>query len=84
VLEAEGMAEREHELTDSHAIGVGQAQHGELARIDLHDGDVDARVTANYAAGEAPPVCEPDLDPFRGLHHVSVGDDGAVRIDDEP
>src|SRR5207245_8901447 len=48
VLEAEGMAEGQHELADADAIGVGQREGGQaLDAVELEQCEVDATVAAD-------------------------------------
>ena len=56
---------------------------GQVVGVDLEDGHVGVGVGAHHLGLELPAVEQPDGDLLGALHHVVVGQDVAVRRDDE-
>ena len=84
LLEAERMAQRQHELADPHAVRVAEGQHGQVARaVDPDQGEIDPVVLAGDLAHEPPTVGHPDLDGVTDVDDVGVRHEQAGRVDEE-
>src|SRR3989442_395320 len=79
----ERIPDREHPLPDADGIGVPELRGGQAVRVDLDDGDVGAGVGSHDARRELPLVEELYRDAIGARNHVVVGQDVAVRGDDE-
>ncbi len=83
MLETERVADRQHPLAHSQGVGVPQRDTGEIAGVDLDDGDVRIRVAPHHLRAELPTVEQPHVEEIESLHDVVVGHDVAVGRDDE-
>ncbi len=83
VFEVERRADRDHPFADADLAGIADAQAGQVARVDLQQGDVAALVGAQHLGLEFAPVGERDDDLVRALDHVGIGQHVAVVRDDE-
>ena len=84
MAEAEGVAHRHHPVAHPHLFGVGKRDMGKrLLRLHLEECQVRLRVRADEARGQLALVVEDDGDLLRTRHDMVVGDDMAVRRDDE-
>ena len=79
----ERIADREHPLPDADGVGVPELRRGQAVGVDLDDGDVGAGVGPHDPRRELPLVEELHRDAIGARHHVVVGQDVAVRRDDE-
>ncbi len=81
---AEGVADRDHRLADHEVGRAAERDHGQpLARLHAEDGDVRVGVGADELRVELPAVGERHVDAAGAEDHVLVGEDGAVRGDDD-
>ena len=82
---ASGEPSRHHELARPEVVGAAQRHHLQAARRDAHGGEVGLDVDVLDGAGEGAAILQPDLHGrVRLVHHdVRVGQDEAVRRDDE-
>ncbi len=86
VLQAERVADRQHEVAHLHLVGIAELHLHEVLRIlDLQDCDVGAWVGADHLGLQAAVVMQDDLDFLGIVDDVVVGEDVALRgIDDDP
>jgi hypothetical protein len=78
------MAQRQHELADPQPVRVAEAQRGQISHaLDAEHGEIDPVVTPDHLRREASAVVEPHLGRRHAVDHVGIGDDHAVRVDDE-
>ena len=83
MAEAERVANREHEVADSHSLGVADRHVGQSTGLDLDDGNIGSGIRADYLCIKHFAVDRRNLDLVRLVHHVVVGEDIAVfRVDD--
>ena len=81
--EAEWIADREHPVTDA-GILVGELHIRELLRsLDLEQSHVGTRIGADQRCGKFVAVLERHRDVFGVLNHMVVGDEVAVRRNEE-
>ena len=80
---AQGVADREHPLAHAGGVGVAEAHGRQVARVNLDDGHVRRRIGAHDLGGELTLVVQPHHHAVRARNHVIVGEDVAVRRDDE-
>ncbi len=81
---AERIADRDRPFTDQDVVRVAERSGGEVPRIDLEDGEVRYLVRLDQLGGKLPAVHEGD-DDLGGIgDDMLVGEDVAVRGDDEP
>ena len=84
VAEIERAADGHDPVAHLGRVGIAQLENGErLLRLDLDDGDVGARVLAEDLRVVALARGQGDGDAVGFVHHVTVGHDGAVGVDDE-
>jgi hypothetical protein len=84
-VETERAAECQHPVADLHRPAV--AEFDGLQRsgvLDADDGDIGAGVGLDVGGDELTAVVQPDAHLIRSGHHVVVGHNHAVRVDDEP
>ena len=84
MAETEGIADRHHPVADPDLAGIAERGMGKrLFCLHLEEGEVRLRVRAYEARGELALVVEGDGDLPGAGHDMMVGDDMAVRRDDE-
>ena len=84
LLEAEGVTEGEDELADPEALRVPEGEDRQpLSRVDLDQGEIHPGVPSEHRPREPSPRREPDLDGQGILDDVGVGDEVAIRVDQE-
>jgi hypothetical protein len=79
----EGRADREHPFAHLHRARIAELDGGKPGRVDLHHRDVGRLVGAEHLALELAPVDEAHAHFIGAFHHVRIGEDHAVRLDDE-
>jgi hypothetical protein len=80
---AERIADRHHRLTDLKRRRIAERNHWQPGGVDLQEGEICLGVAPHHLGGEFPPVVELHLDIGGVLDDVIVGDDVAVRVQDE-
>ena len=83
VLEAEGGADGQHPFTDPGIAGAAHLHRGQVLGRNLEHGHIAGLVQAHHLGLELPLVVELDGNLVGAVHHVSIGQDGAVGRDDE-
>ena len=84
LVRSKGLPHGEHPIPDAHVIAVSPRQSSESVGVNAQDGDVRGRIAPDQFSGERAVVVEPDFDGIRPLDDVVVGDDEAVRRQDDP
>ena len=84
-VEAEGIADRDHRVTDAYGVGVAHGERSERARrgLDAEDCEVGGRVGPDHFGLHRVAVREAHGDPARVADDVVVRDDVAGLVDDE-
>ena len=83
VLEAERRAHRHDPLADLDVLGMADAHHRQVLRLDLEQRDVAVPIGAYHFCSELPAVGQLDIDFLGAVDHVGVGENVAVGADDE-
>ncbi len=83
LFEAERCADGQHVIAYAQRVGRSEVHAGQAAGIDLQDGDVGCRVTAQHLCVEFPPVGQFHADAIGIAHDVRIGENQSVRTDDE-
>jgi len=84
VAQAEGAADGDHPVADLQLVGVAQVDRGQLALGgNLQERHVGLLVAADHLGRIGPLVGQLHPDLGGVVHHVVVGEDVAVRADDE-
>ena len=83
LADAEGIADREHDVADQQFIGIGEVERREFLFAVLHaqHGQIGAAVLEHDLGLELALVGERNLDLIGALDDVVVGDDEPGRID---
>lgn len=80
---AERAAEGKDSLSGMQLAGVAPGDAGEAGRVNLDDSEIGQLVDTDELAGEDAAIVEGDLDVRGAVDDVAVGDDVAVRGDDD-
>ena len=85
LADAEGVADREHQVTDLELVGIAELGKGQVALGALHleHGEVGPLIAEHHLAIEFAAVAERHLDLVRIGDDVVVGDDDPGGIDDD-
>ena len=82
---AERAADGDRELADLERGRIAERRHGQVRyAVDLDDGQVGQSVEAVCGAGQPAIVVEPDRDRLGARDDVSVGENPATRVVDDP
>ena len=82
-LVAQRVPDGQYPLADALVVAVAQRDRLEILRVDLEHGDIGVGIGAHDFSHELAFVMQPHRDLVRARHHVVVGEDVAVRGDDE-
>ena len=83
-LEAERIADRDHELAAPQLLGVAQGRGRQRhRRVDPQEGEVCIRIVADHAGRELAAFGGHQLDARRAADHVAVGQHQPIRRDDD-
>ena len=83
VIELEGRADGEGEFAYAQFVAVAHLHRGQIVRVDLDHGHVGFFIGADELGLKLAPVFQLHVDAIGTLDHVIVGEDVAVRFDDE-
>ena len=81
--EAEGIADREHEIAHLHPVERAERDGGEVLAVRLQHGEVGLGIRSPHARRDAPAVGKHDLNVVGAFDHVIVGQDVAFRRNDD-
>src|SRR5439155_1981950 len=70
-------------LADLDVLGMADAHHRQVLRLDLEERDVAVPIGAHHLRRELPAVGQLDIDFPGAVDHVGVGENVAVGADDE-
>jgi hypothetical protein len=81
--EPERIADRQHRIADLQRVGTAELHHRQILECDLQHREIGVRIAPHHFGVRAATVGElhPDLIGLR--HHVMIGDDVALPIDDD-
>ena len=83
LADAERVADREHDVADADLVGVAERQRLQVGAVDLQHRQVARLVGADDLRLEGAAVGQFDADLLGAVDHVVVGEDVAVRPDDD-
>jgi hypothetical protein len=84
LAEAIGIADGEYDVARAQRIGATQGHDGEVADRQIEHRDIGIGVLAGDAGIGHAPIRELYADGVGAVDHVLIGDDGTLRIDDDP
>ncbi len=85
VPETERVTDGQDVLADAKPARSAEANRGEVvAALDLEEGEIELGIATDHVRRELAVVPEADRDEVGVVHDVLVGDDVALRVDDEP
>ena len=83
VLEAEGRTDGQHPFAHAQITHLAHGDHGQVLAFHLEHGHVGLGIGAQHLGLQFAAVGELDGHFLGALHHMGVGQDDAVRADDE-
>jgi hypothetical protein len=83
VLEAIGIADRDHQLAGAQGLRLPEGHGGQIGSGDLQHCHVGIRILTDQIGGSLPAVRQHHLDVRRLLDHVAVGENQPVGGEDE-
>jgi len=84
VLKAEGASDRNRDLPGPEPTRVSRQLKGEIAAVDPYDREVCVRIASDDIRRELASVCEQDADRPAVMYDMTVGEDEAIRGEDQP